>query len=159
MSCCLMFDKVFTFMFDKTYTMKSMNIIIFQTRSQILAIFIWNLFSQFSEVSNYMKSFTLITMKSWQNIYDEIMTKHLRRNHDKTYTMKSWQNIYDEIMTKHIRRSLDKTYTFITMKKSWKFMRVEMRVDLTIYPKHYFCWIQQQNERGQDVCKYLWIHS
>ena len=72
-------------------------------------------------------SFTLITKKKFrQNIYDEIMTKHLRScltkhirslrwwNHDKTYTLitmkKSWQNIYahydEEIMTKHVRSCL-----------------------------------------------------
>ena len=39
-------------------------------------------------------------MKSWQNIYEEVMTnhlrlssmKHLRWNHDKAYTMKLWQS-------------------------------------------------------------------
>ena len=56
-------------------------------------------------------SFTLITKKSWQIIYDEVMTKYLRWNHDKTFT-----------------------------KKSWKFMRWEKRWDLTSSPKHYF-WV------------------
>ena len=62
---------------------------------------------------SFDKSFT---MKSWQNIYEEIMTKHIRslrwRNHDKTYTMKFRQIIYDEIMTKHKRWNHDKTFTF-----------------------------------------------
>ena len=106
-------------------------------------------------------SFTLITMKSWQNIYEEVMTKHLRLcltkhlrwSHDKTYTFmfdkvftkKSWQNIYEEVLTKHLRRSLDKTCTM----KSWKFMRWEKRWengwDLTSSPKIYFYWIQHKN--------------
>ena len=60
--------------------------------------------------------------------YDEIMTKHIRWNHDKpftkkfwqshlrrsfdkTCTMKSWQNMYDEVLTKHLRWSHDKTCT------------------------------------------------
>ena len=53
---------------------------------------------------------------SSQNIYEEVLTKHIRRSHDKTFTMKSWQNIYEEVMTNHLRRSHDKTYT----KKSWQ---------------------------------------
>ena len=104
--------------------------------------------------------------KSWQNIYthydEEIMTKHLRScltkhirslrwwNHDKTFTLitmkKSWQNIYEEVLTKHVRRSFDKTFTM----KSWKFKRVEKRLDigldLPIYPKHYFCLIYAHYE-------------
>ena len=51
-----------------------------------------------------------------ENIYDEIMTKHLRWSLDKTYTMKPWQSIYEEIMTKHLRWSFDKVFT----KKSWQ---------------------------------------
>ena len=54
---------------------------------------------------NHDKTYTI---KSWQNIYDEIMTKHLRWSHDKTFTMKSWQNIYEEVMTKHLRLCLTK---------------------------------------------------
>ena len=37
------------------------------------------------------------TKKSWQNIYEEVLTKHLRWNLDKVFTMKSWQSLYDEI--------------------------------------------------------------
>ena len=94
--------------------------------------------------------FWIIYAHVWQSIYthydEEVLTKHIRscltkhlrwRSFDKTCTMKFRQNIYahydEEIMTKHIRRD-----------SVWKFMRVEMRVemrlDLTIYPKHYF-WI------------------
>ena len=71
-------------------------------------------------------SFTLITMKFWQNIYDEVLTKDIRWSHDKTFTMKKswqsiyvhvWQSVYDEIiMTKHIRWNHDKTFT----KKFWQ---------------------------------------
>ena len=57
-----------------------------------------------------------------KNIYEEVLTKHVRWNHDKTCTMKSWQdriwemswqNIYEEVLTKHIRWNHDKTYTFM----------------------------------------------
>ena len=49
------------------------------------------------------KSWQNIYVHVWQNIYEEeVLTKHLRRSLDKTFTKKkSWQNIYDEIMTKH----------------------------------------------------------
>ena len=92
------------------------------------------------------------------------MTKHIRLNHDKTYTKKSWQNIYDEVMTKHLRslrwRSLDKTYT---MKKSWKFMRWEKRWekrwDLTTSPKIYF-WIIYAHYDEKVLTKHLrWNHD
>ena len=34
-------------------------------------------------------------------MYDEVSTKHVRRNHDKTYTMKKFrQNMYDEEIMK-----------------------------------------------------------
>ena len=71
------------------------------------------------------------TMKFRQNIYDEIMTKHLRWSFDKTYTMKFRQNMYEEVMTKHIRwRSHDKTYT----KKSWQIIYVHY--DEEVMTKH-----------------------
>ena len=53
---------------------------------------------------NHDKTFTLITMKFWQNIYDEVSTNHLR-----------------SCLTNHLRWNHDKAYTLITMKKSWKF--------------------------------------
>ena len=40
----------------------------------------------------------VFTMKSWQSLYEEVLTKHLRwRSLDKTFTMKSWQSLYEEI--------------------------------------------------------------
>ena len=59
------------------------------------------------------------TKKSWQNIYEEVLTKCLRRSLDKVFTFSFdavWQNIYDEVLTKHLRRSFDKTFTT----KSWQ---------------------------------------
>ena len=77
-----------------------------------------------SSPKHYFWSFTLITMKPWQSIYDEVLTKCLRRNLDKTFTKKLWQIIYDDILTnhlrlssmKHLRWSLDKSFT----KKFWQ---------------------------------------
>ena len=89
---------------------------------------------------NHDKTFTFITMKkSWQNIYDEIMTKHIRwRNHDKTCTFitmkKSWQNMYDEVMTNHLRWNHDKTCTM----KSWQniYVHVWQNIYEEVMTKH-----------------------
>ena len=92
------------------------------------------------------------TKKSWQNIYDEeVMTKHIRWNHDKSftfmfdkaYTMKSWQiiyvhvwqSIYEEVLTNHLRSCLTKHIR----RSHVNSMRWENRWDLTSSPKHYFC--------------------
>ena len=86
-------------------------------------------------------SFTLITMKSWQSIYEEVMTKHIRWNLDKAFTKKSWQSIYEEILTKHIRWNLDKVFMFsfdeiLTKHLRWNHDKVFMFSFDEILTKH-----------------------
>ena len=88
------------------------------------------------------KSWQNIYVHVWQNIYEEVLTKHIRWSFDKAYTMKPWQNIYvhiwqniyDEIMTKHIRslrwRSHDKAYTM----KPWQ--SIYAQYDEEVLTKH-----------------------
>ena len=147
--------------------------------------YFWVIYTHYDEVltkyirwNHHDKTFTFMfdiefTMKSsWQNIYEEVLTKHIRslrwRNHDKSFTKKSWQNIYvhydEEVLTKHIRwRNHDKSFTFMfdkayTMKKSWKFMRWEKRwekrLDLTSSPKIYF-WIIYTHYDEEIMTKHL----
>ena len=95
---------------------------------------VWQIIYDEEVMKIHLHSFTM--KKSWKFIYT-----HLRwRSFDKAYTfitMKKFRHI-------HLRSCLTKSFTLITMKKSWKFKRVEMwlemRLDLPFYPKHYF-WI------------------
>ena len=105
-------DKTYTFMFDKTFTMKSWQNMYDEVMTKHVRRSHENSYTMKSWQNIYVHVWQIIYVHVWQNIYDEVMTKHKRWSHDKTCTFitmkKSWESIYDEVSTNHLRSCLTK---------------------------------------------------